>query len=323
MSQAQGEFDLIRRIQAAARPGASRPGIVLGIGDDAALLQPPPGHLVVVTTDMLMDGRHFILAEHGAEAVGIKAMGVNLSDLAAMAALPWAAFASVALPRTSEVGDANAIAHGLLQGIRRVSEDHQMVLAGGDTNAWDGPLVVSITLLGLVEDDPPGAVFRSGARPGDTLAVTGPLGGSILGRHLRPQPRIAEARALRAHLKLHALIDLSDGLASDLRRLSEASNGWGIELDEWAIPIHDDAQRLAQMSGRSPLDHALNDGEDFELCLATPETLDPDRLANLPTHLIPIGRVVDRPGFFLRAANGMIRPLEPGGFDHLRDSTNS
>src|SRR5207245_971685 len=150
-----------------------------------------PGADLVVTTDLLMDGRHFRLDRDGPEAVGTKAMAVNLSDIAAMAARPVAAVAAVALPKRD--GRAAEIAQALHAGMSAGAGRFGVALVGGDTNAWDGPLVVCVTVLG--ETTSRGAVRRSGARPGDVVFVTGPLGGSLLGRHLRPTPRIAEALA--------------------------------------------------------------------------------------------------------------------------------
>ncbi|MGE5756834.1 MAG: thiamine-phosphate kinase, partial [Planctomycetaceae bacterium] len=257
-TNALGEFGLIDWVR---RRTATRGRTVLGIGDDCAILRLAAGSDLLVTTDMLMDGRHFHLGRDGAEAVGFKALGVNLSDIAAMAGVPVAAVVAVALPRAGTV----AIAQGLHAGMQRMAERYGVDLVGGDTNAWDGPLVVSVTVLG--EATGRGPVRRSGARPGDVVCVTGPLGGSVLGRHLRPEPRIAEALALHAAAPLHALIDISDGLASDLGHILEESGGLGAVLDADAIPIHPDGRTQAQHDGRALLDHALNDGEDFELAV--------------------------------------------------------
>ena len=150
--------------------------------------------------------------------------------------------------------------------MRELAERFGVDLVGGDTNAWDGPLVISVTLLG--EATARGAVRRAGARPGDAILVTGPLGGSLLaGRHLRPEPRIAEALALHQAAPLHAMIDISDGLSSDLAHILAESGGLGAVLDAAAIPIHPDAHEMSRRDGIPALDHALNDGEDFELCL--------------------------------------------------------
>jgi thiamine-monophosphate kinase len=302
---ADGEFDLIARFR---RDSASTDRVALGIGDDCAEIRFTPGAEVLVTTDMLMDGRHFLLNEHPLPAIGRKCLGVNLSDIAAMAGVPVAAVVTVALPR----GRAREIALGLHAGIEAMAREFGVALAGGDTNAWDGPLVVSITVLG--ETTSRGAVRRSGARPGDVVLVTGPLGGSLLGRHLDPRPRVAEALALHEAADLHAMIDLSDGLASDLRHILEESGGLGAILDAEAIPIHSHALTLS-----APLEHALGDGEDFELCLTVAPD-DADRLLASPPPgvvLHRIGMIDDGPGLRLRRGDGRIRPCLVRGFDHL------
>jgi thiamine-monophosphate kinase len=307
----QTEFELIDWIRAHS---PARSATALGIGDDCALLRFPPGALVLVTTDMLMDGRHFRLERDGPEAVGYKALGVNLSDIAAMAGTPVAAVVAVALPRDRAV----AVAQGLHAGMLPLAGRFGLDLVGGDTNAWDGPLVISVTVLGAPTGR--GAVRRAGARPGDAILVTGPLGGSLLGRHLRPEPRIAEAQALHAAAPIHALIDISDGLASDLGHILEASGGLGALLDAGAIPVHPDAHAASAEDGRTPLDHALNDGEDFELCLVVPADA-ADRLVHdppPPAVVHRIGTIRDEPGIWLSAENGPPTPVAARGFDHLR-----
>jgi thiamine-monophosphate kinase len=308
-----GEFELIDWIRARSR---TRGRTGLGIGDDCALLRFAPGAETLVTVDMLMDGRHFRLDHDGPEAVGYKALAVNLSDIAAMAGVPVAAVVSVALPRAG----AAAIAKGLHAGMAPLIERFDVDLVGGDTNAWDGPLVISVTLMG--EATARGAVRRAGARAGDVILVTGPLGGSLLGRHLRPEPRIAEALALHAAVPIRAMIDLSDGLASDLGHILDESGTLGAVLDSAAIPIHADAHEAGGRDGRSPLDHALNDGEDFELCLVVPPDA-ADRLTQAPPEpavVHRIGVVSERPGMWLRSSDGTLALLEPRGFDHLRPS---
>lgn len=302
-----GEFDLIRRIKAMA--SHVNTGVELGIGDDCAILRPSADPLLV-TTDLLMDGRHFVLADCGPDAAGYKAMGVNLSDIAAMAGRPIAAFVAVALPRDGT----RETAIGLMRGLAEMATRHGVQLAGGDTNAWNGPLVVGVTVIGAAHAK--GPVPRSGAMVGDAIFVTGPLGGSILGRHLRPVPRVLEAQTLHSRLHLHAMIDLSDGLASDLRHILDASGGLGATLDAQAIPIHHDARLLAQRDGRSAIDHALGDGEDFELCFTVAET-DADPPRDDPA-VRRVGTVESTPGLRLRLADGQIATLDQRGFDHLR-----
>jgi thiamine-monophosphate kinase len=304
-----GEFELIAWLRQQAAASSHVP---IGIGDDCAIVRSTTGADLLVTTDMLLDGRHFVLGDCGPETAGYKSLAVNLSDIAAMAGRPLAAFVAVALPR----GQAVAIAEGLFRGMQPLAGRFGVVLAGGDTNAWDGPLVVSVTVIGEVVA--PGPVLRRGARPGDAVFVTGPLGGSLLGRHLRPSPRVEEARAIHQRFRITAMIDISDGLSSDLGHLIEEGGPIGAVLDPDAIPIHDDARSLAERDGRSPLDHALNDGEDFELCLTVAPD-DADRLQASPPEgvaLHRVGTIVAAPGLFLRDGARLV-PIRPRGFDHL------
>jgi thiamine-monophosphate kinase len=182
-------------------------------------------------------------------------MAVNFSDIAAMAGVPTAALIGLCLPKQ----DGMAIAEAVFDGAKSVADRFSVPIAGGDTNSWDGPLVISITVMG--ESSIRGPVRRSGAKPGDWLFVTGPLGGSIRSRHMDPQPRIREAFRLHEVADLHAMIDISDGLAADLGHLCRESN-CGALLEADAIPIHEDALKSETQSA---LDGALHDGEDFEL----------------------------------------------------------
>jgi thiamine-monophosphate kinase len=241
------------------RQTPANPRVRLGPGDDAAALALTPGAPCLVTTDMLLEGSCFVLAEAGPRRVGRKAMAVNLSDIAAMAGRPVVAVVSVGLPRRG----GRPLAEELYRGLREVADAFDTAVAGGDTNSWDGPLVISVTVLG--EATARGPVTRSGARPGDWLLVTGPLGGSILGKHLDFTPRVREALALHEAADLHALIDVSDGLAADVNHICEESH-CGAVLRAEAVPIAGASRALAD--GRTPLEHALGDGEDFELVCA-------------------------------------------------------
>jgi thiamine-monophosphate kinase len=302
-----GEFGLIRRIRQRVHTGASTS---IAIGDDCAALKFAPDREVLVTTDMLMDGRHFVLAEVGAEAVGRKALGVNLSDIAAMAGVPIAAVVALALPRM----DGAVIADGLMDGMLPMAESFGLSLVGGDTNAWDGPLVITVTILGQTTER--GPLRRSGARPGDVILVTGPLGGSLLGRHLSPTPRIHEALALAKADTIHAMIDISDGLAADLGHILEESGDLGAVLDAASIPISPDAVTMSHHDDRTTLDHALHDGEDFELCLTVPPDAAARLLANPPCPLYSIGHIMAEPGLRL-ASHGHVEAIVMRGFDHL------
>jgi thiamine-monophosphate kinase len=299
------EFDYIEWVR---RQTLHNPRILIGPGDDTAALDWPGGNPLLLTTDMLLDGSCFRLAEAGPRRVGHKAMAVNLSDIAAMAGKPVAAVVSVGLPRQGGM----AIAQELYHGLRELADAFDTALVGGDTNSWDGPLVISVTVLG--EATGRGAVRRSSARPGDWLMVTGPLGGSILGKHLDFTPRVREALALHSAVPLHAMIDISDGLAADVNHLCEESR-CGAVLHAERIPITAEARSMND--GRSPLEHALGDGEDFELAFAVaPE--DGRRLVE--TQPVPsvtlehIGEFVES-GLWLEE-NGVRQVLQPKGYVH-------
>lgn len=284
------------------------PRVVIGPGDDAAALRLSPDVPCLITTDMLMDGTCFRLAEAGPHQVGRKAMAVNLSDMAAMAGRPVAAVVSVALPQSG----GRALAEELYQGLRDLADAYHTAIIGGDTNSWNGPLVISVTLFG--EATPRGPVQRGGARPGDWLLVTGPLGGSILGKHLTFQPRVAEALRLHELVDLHALIDISDGLAADLGHICTESH-CGAVLRAKAIPIAPAAHQMTD--GRMPLEHALSDGEDFELILAVAPADGERLLQSQPiegVRLVHVGDCVAQ-GLWLEE-NGVRHVLEPRGYVH-------
>jgi thiamine-monophosphate kinase len=300
-----GEFafiDWLRR----RTPSAER--VVIGPGDDTAALTWPGDALCLVTTDMLLEGSCFRLAEAGPRRVGRKAMSANLSDLAAMAGRPVAAVVSVGLPRHG----GRALAEELYHGLREVADAFETAIVGGDTNSWDGPLVVSVTLFG--EAVPPGPVRRSGAKVGDWLMVTGAFGGSILGKHLDFTPRVREALALHGAVRLHAMIDVSDGLGRDVWHLCEES-GCGAVLRAEAVPIDPAAQRLDD--GKTPLAHALGDGEDFELAFAVAPEDGRRLLETQPLGGVAIGHVGEfvENGLWLEEG-GARRPLPPQGYVH-------
>jgi thiamine-monophosphate kinase len=300
-----GEFAYIDWVRRQTQPDGR---VLIGPGDDTAGLRLAAGLPCLVTTDMLLEGSCFRLAEAGPRRVGRKAMAVNLSDIAAMAGRPVAAVVSVGLPRQGR----RALAEELYRGLREVADDFDTALVGGDTNSWDGPLVISVTLLG--EATVRGPVRRSGARPGDWLLVTGPFGGSIRGKHLEFTPRVREALRLHEVADLHAMIDVSDGLAADVNHLCEESR-CGAVLRSEAIPIATAAQSMND--GRSALEHALGDGEDFELVFAVAPD---DGRALLETQPVPgvtlvrIGECVEQ-GLWLEEG-GARRPLEPHGYVH-------
>jgi thiamine-monophosphate kinase len=257
---------------------------------------------------MLLEGSCFRLAEAGPRLVGRKAMAVNLSDIAAMAGRPRAAVVAVGLPRDG----GRTLGEELYHGLQEMADEFETAIVGGDTNTWSGPLVLSVTLLG--EATGRGPVLRSGAKAGDWLLVTGPLGGSILGKHLTFTPRVREARRLHELSELHALIDVSDGLSADVQHICEESR-CGAVLFADQIPIADSARLLDD--GRSPLQHALSDGEDFELVAALPADEARRMLQTQPVPgiaLVHIGECVEH-GLWLEEG-GRRDPLEPKGYVH-------
>ncbi len=294
--------------QLGTRPAATVAGT---IGDDAAALRLSCNNCLV-TTDLLAEGSHFVLAESGASGVGYKCLAVNLSDVAAMAARPVAAFVSLLLPRDGGL----PLAQQLIEGMLPLAEKFQTVIAGGDTNVWDGPLVVNVTLV--AEPTEHGILARSGAQVGDAILVSGALGGSLAGRHLNFDPRIEMALELNAHYDLHAGMDISDGLALDAFRMAEQSR-CGIELDWDAIPIHQTARDLAaEDASKTALERALGDGEDFELLLAMP-TAEAERLIHEWQGDVPLTRVgtcVAEEGLWRRDASGDRAPCPVLGFEH-------
>jgi thiamine-monophosphate kinase len=302
------ERDFLRRLLPRL---PEHPRLLLGPGDDAALLALAKDSACVVTTDMLMDGVDFQLANCDPKRVGRKSLGVNLSDLAAMAARPVGVVISLALPRSG----GEALALQLYEGILPLAEEFESAIAGGDTNSWNGPLVISITAIGEVL---PGQEWRrSGARPGDEILVTGSFGGSILRKHFDFTPRVREALLLAENYEIHAAMDVSDGLSLDLSRLCEAS-GCGAVLDLSRIPIAPAAVELECKDGQLALDHALGDGEDFELILAVAPEVAEKILAVQPLEvpLTRIGRFVMQPGLWQQTGGGPLQSLPPRGYEH-------
>ena len=295
---------------------AGHPLLRLGIGDDAAVLRMAEVDDCVLTVDLLTDQVDFRLSEVDPRRVGRKALAVNLSDLAAMAAEPLAGVVALALPRQRGMELALALYEGLLP----LAERYGVAIAGGDTNSWEGPLVISVTLVGKVT--PRGPLQRCGALPGDRIVVTGSFGGSILGRHFDFRPRVDEALRLAERYELHAGIDCSDGLSIDLAHLAEESRcGAVVELE--AVPVADDARRLAEQlaDGSTPLEHALSDGEDFELILAVPPEEADRMLADQPLEvpLTAIGQFIAEPGLWQADAAGNRARLVPRGYQHELD----
>lgn len=297
----RGETRLIRRIARWLGPHAGGHPF----GDDLAFLDAD----LLWSCDMLMDGVHFDLASHNPEQVGRKAVAVNLSDCAASACRPMASLAAVAFNDRLSLEAAEAI----LRGVHEGGAAFDCPLRGGDTNGWKHPTVISVTIAARPFGSRP--IGRDGARPGDRLYLSGPVGGSLIGRHMAPRPRLELARRLALEFDPHALIDVSDGVVLDLWRVCEASNCAAvIEVDRFHAMIHPDAQIMAGKSGIPARDHALHDGEDFELLVAHAEISSTDAAS---LGLVEIGRFMPgEPSVGLSDA-GHVMPLRRRGWEHL------
>ena len=351
----RGELAWIERIRQRAAITARGAGALrLGIGDDCAILAPPRGHEIVVTTDMSLEGRHFRRDWHPARSVGHRALARGLSDLAAMGARPLAAFLSLAIPRAAEA----AWIEGFLDGLLALAAATKTPLAGGDTaEAACHDITIDIVLLGAT---PTGrALRRAGAQPGDRIFVTGALGGSAAELttlstppekpgapsvrkadgsirrvphssakrtggvqnsghpHLYPQPRLAAGQSILRRRLASACIDLSDGLSTDLAHLCTASNV-AAEIEAAHLPLH---LLTRTQTPEAALHSALHGGEDYELLFTAPPSASvPRAIAGVP--LTCIGEIRragrNRPLMTLISPDGTRIPFEPGGWEHLR-----
>ncbi len=288
------------------------PQVQLGIGDDAAVLA-SSNEDIVITTDTMMDGVHFVSADTDLHRIGRKLVNINLSDLAAMAAVPQAIFLSLCVPNRDAHKAADMIAAEIFEGICQAAEKYAVAVAGGDTNCWDGPLVLSLTAVGRTEE---GILWtRSGAQAEDLVVVTGPLGGSLAGKHLDFQPRLDIPHLLRGEVEVHACMDISDGLSTDLLRMCDASS-CGAILDLDKIPVSQSAEQQSLKSSKSAVEHALGDGEDFEMLMA----ISPGEYAAVADLLgedqaIVCGEFTSRTGLWMRDG-AKIHQLPASGFVH-------
>lgn len=328
-----GEFGLIERLKTGAIIAPQK--VVMGIGDDAAVLKVEPGFLTLASTDMLVEDIHFTLATATAREIGYKALAVNVSDIAAMGGIPEQAMVSLGL-RPDQTVD---FVDELYAGLRECSQRFKVNIIGGDTVSSPKAMVINLAILGQVEESL--CLYRKGAQPGDVLLVTGDLGGSAAGldtllspyiaspeliawareRHFRPVPRVAEIRAALPVGGITAADDISDGLAAEILAISQASKV-GIILEAEAIPIAPPTRELATIYEKKPLDYALYGGEDFELLLTCrKERVDAVRSAITSvcgTPVTPIGTVVPEEEGITIIVDGKRLPLKPGGYNHFR-----
>lgn len=326
-----GEFGLIDRIRARQREYDE--DVVVGIGDDCAVLR--RGNILeVITTDCLVEGTHFHPGWLSMGDIGFKAMAVNISDVAAMGAVPRHAVITLFIPDGTTPEDID----NLYDGIEACAAGAGVGLVGGDIVRIHGPFAVSITLSGTCERDD--LVMRSGAREGDIIVVTGTLGEAAVGmeylaagrgpegpaaeyavaRFKRPVPRHVESRVIVEKLQPTAMIDISDGLIADLWHILEMSKA-GVSLSGEAVPVGEGVLRWFDGDRGSALALAIRGGEDYELLFTVKEKYE-DALAEVEKEtglkLTAIGRIASKKAGFVLEAEGEQTELKPGGFDHFK-----
>jgi thiamine-monophosphate kinase len=308
------EFELIAKLTKSLPVNDT---VVTGPGDDCAVLDfGLPEKLFLFKTDAIVEGVHFT-HETPPEKIGRKALARCLSDIAAMAGTPATALVTIGLPKKFDPEFVSKI----YDGMNALAREFGVAIVGGETTTNPGGIFISIALLGTVARGK--QVLRQGARVGDAIFVTGELGGSLAGKHLDFEPRIAEARWMAEHFAIHAMADISDGLAGDLRHILTAS-GVGAELLKTSIPISR-AAKLESRKGSSTkpaLVAALTDGEDFELVFTAAgkdavKLIDAWKLKFPELKLSCIGKIVAAEGIILRDKNGS-QKLDARGFAHFK-----
>lgn len=326
-----GEFGFIDRI---APLGLIRPeGVVKGIGDDCAVIGLDESRCLLVTTDLLVERVHFRREWGGPEIIGAKALAVNLSDIAACGGVPRDAFISLAIPDDIDVEWLD----GFYAGMSALARDHDVNLLGGDTTGSRSDLVINVALTGEAKREE--VLFRHTARPGDLIALTGPIGESGAGceilltapalpqdvsvrlkrAHLEPRPHIKEGRILAQSRACTAAIDVSDGLSSDLGHLCQDS-GVGAIVYEDRIPVAAELRQAGRALEKDPLAWILNGGEDYVLLAAIKPSMVQgleEEMQRRHCALLVIGEFVSTPGMGLMRADGAVRSITPAGWDHF------
>lgn len=341
-SSVTGEFRLIRQL--AERFSRSHPSVLRGIGDDAAVVRCSTRQRLLLTTDLLAEGIHFDLRTAAFEDIGYKAAVANLSDIAAMGGRPQAMLVALALPRTATSDQVERLYRGMM----RICRPCMVVLVGGDTSASRHGWFISMTMTGVAS--PHRILYRSGARPGDDLWVSGTLGDSAAGlqllagptpsrlaphhvrtliaRHRRPTPRIALGQLLASQKLATAAIDVSDGLSGDLAHVCEAS-GMGVEVVAATLPLSPALRAYALSRRMDAARLALQGGEDYELLFTAPSSVRGrlERLSRRQAHcpLTRIGTITrERFGLRLRQRDGELVAIPRLSYEHFsgpRDKT--
>lgn len=329
-----GEFGLIDRIQKLL-PAYGSPEIIIGMGDDTAVVRLDDKRSLLATCDILVEGTHFRFDYITPYQLGRRAVSINLSDIASMGGKPTYALISLALPGKLSLDDFDELYRGMSDRMA----DFSAVIIGGNLAQTGEKMVVDIFMLGEIESEK--MLTRSGAEPGDRIMVTGELGASAAGlhvlekfglsypehldhlvqAHLQPEPRVEEGRLISASGYATSMIDVSDGLGSDLKTILEKS-GVGAEIYLEKLPLPEYITEAAQLAGRSAWDIVIDGGEDYELLFTvkpdTPDEIIADLVHSISIPLTEIGRILPaRDGCFIVDSQGDRRPLQTKGWDHF------
>ena len=336
-----GEFDLIRAIRGRVQDRDHR--LIKGIGDDCAVVPAPPGIEILSTTDTLLEDVHFTREWITPRQLGVRSIAINVSDIAAMGGVPRYALVSLGLTPA----DAEAFVDEYYRGVEEACADYGVSVIGGNLSSSPRGIMITVVLLGEAEEGR--AIYRCGGKPGDTVCVTGTVGSAaagvallcgagkpevrngpgeetaaLLDRLVRPVARVREGRILARSGACTSMIDLSDGLASDLRRICEESRV-GAEVVLASVPMDEAMVRVVERWGKRPTDYALYGGEDYELLFTLPKEREAElrRLwVEAEVGFTPIGRLVgEENGVTLLLPDGGRTAMPAGGHDHFKQRT--
>lgn len=330
-----GEVGFIRSILEDCHFSTAK--LIRGIGDDCAVIGPYEDRVFLITTDILLEDVHFILGKIPPEHLGEKAISVNLSDIAAMGGKALHAFVSLAVPKHMRVETIQSV----YRGIKAVCRRYGVNILGGDTSASPDRLLINVAIIG--ESPEKEVVYRSGAGPGDGIYVTGTLGDSAAGlklikgeavapvpvvsalieAHNRPVPFLEAGRMIASSGLASAMIDLSDGMVSDLRHICESSHV-GARLSQMGVPISNELRIFSEINGLDPYDLALSGGEDYRLLVTVPEKNSGLFLRmfenGVPCQISRVGEILEMDGIEITRPDKTIERLDVKGFDHFLES---
>lgn len=321
-----GELEFIKRIKSMMPSGGGH--IICAAGDDCLAVESPSEHLLLYTTDTFVDSVHFTNEYAAFEEIGCRCMAASVSDIAAMSGLPQFSLVSLSMPPEIKFDDAVS----LFTGLSRTADHYGCPVSGGETTSTPGPLTVTVTVIGSVE--PERMITRAGALVGDSVYVTGFSGDAMAGflafrtreagfgelkkKFLTPEAKVLVARHLTKSFSISAMIDLSDGIATDLRHICEES-GTGAEVETGSLPLSGEFHELMKKNGCDPVDFALTAGEDFELLFTSGDTSIPETFDALGCRVSRIGSVTGSPyKIELKLPGGSVQKLSAKGYEHFK-----